>query len=206
MGATWEVLREEEQKTAFVALKSSLEAAVSAPARLKTPPKIVLAMWSKGMPSRATSSTGNDPTEWQRNFSATASAARLLTDLGNRFNELGMPNERRSALQLLRNIKPANMDQDKESRAVWAQQLISLAEDYRTSNEYLEAGRIYSFVGSESENWEGRAEALYKGGLLLYRSGRREEALEAFKKAKADGNNLFYANLANERLNQIETK
>ena len=84
--------------------------------------------------------------------------------------------------------------------------MIGLAEDYRTSNEYLEAGRIYTFVGSESENWEGRAEALYKGGLLLYRSGRREEAVDAFNKAKADGNNLFYANLANERLNQIETK
>lgn len=206
MSATWSVLREDEQKAAFVSLKSALEAAVSAPARLKSPPKVVLAMWTKGMPSRATGTTGSDPTEWSRNFSAAASAARLLTDLGNRFNELGMPAERRAALQLLRNIKPANMEQDKESRAIWAQQLMSLAEDYRTSNEYLEAGRIYSFIGSESENWEGRAEALYKGGLLLYRSGRREEALDSFRKAKADGNNLFYANLATERLNQIENQ
>ena len=206
MGSTWEILREDEQKTAYIALKSHLEAAVSSPDRLKTPPKIVLTMWTKGMPSRATTSTGTDATDWSKNFSATSSASRLLTDLGNRFGELGMAKEKRSALQLLRNIKPANMEQDKESRNAWAQQLIGLAEDYRTSNEYLEAGRIYTFVGSESENWEGRAEALYKGGLLLYRSGRREEAVDAFNKAKADGNNLFYANLANERLNQIETK
>ena len=72
------------------------------------------------------------------------------------------------------------------------------------ANQNLEAGRIYSLVGKESQNWEGRAEALYKGGLLLYKAGRREEAIDAFTKASNDGNNLFYANLARERLGQIQ--
>ena len=59
-------------------------------------------------------------------------------------------------------------------------------------------------VGAQSEDWEGRAEALYKGGLLLYKAGRREEALEALNNASNDGNNLFYSNLARERLSQIK--
>ena len=58
-------------------------------------------------------------------------------------------------------------------------------------------------TGLKSENWEKRAEALYKGGLLLYRSGRREEALKAFEGAANDGNNLLYAELARKRLEQL---
>ena len=68
----------------------------------------------------------------------------------------------------------------------------------------MEAGRAYALTGSESSNWEGRAEALYKGGLLLYRAGRREEALKAFRQASEDGNNLLYAELAKKRLDQLE--
>jgi hypothetical protein len=85
-------------------------------------------------------------------------------------------------------------------------QLLLLAEEYRKDNEYLEAGRTFGLVASESENWEGRAETLYKAGLLLYRAGRKDEAVVALEKAKADGNNLFYANLATERLTQIQKK
>lgn len=203
---TWENLKENERRDIYVALKDPLEKTVNASAKLRTPPKIVLASWSAGLGSKADATSASAPNDWQKNFSPSAGSARLLTSLAKRFAELGMNPERRAALQLLRNIKPGNFGQDKEAQKLWSNQLLSLAEELRATNEYLEAGRIFAFVGAESQNWEGRAEALYKGGLLLYRAGRRDEALEAFRKAKADGSNLFYANLADERLNQIENR
>ena len=101
-------------------------------------------------------------------------------------------------------MTPKDLGDDKAAKQTWASELINLAEDYRKANQYLDAGRLFNLVGAEAENFEGRAEALYKGGLLLYRAGRRAEAVEALKKAEADGNNLFYANLAKERLSQLQ--
>ena len=115
-----------------------------------------------------------------------------------------MTAERRQAIGLMKQMKPSQFEDDKAAKQIWSRELVKLAEDYRSASDYLEAGRLYSLVGSESQNWEGRAEVLYKGGLLLYRAGRRDEALAAFKQAGADGNNLFYANLAKERLSQLE--
>jgi tetratricopeptide (TPR) repeat protein len=129
-----------------------------------------------------------------------------MSDLAARFQLLGLSGERRQALGLLKEMKPSQFGDDKAARKAWMDQLLSLAEEYRKDNEYLESGRIFSLVASESESWDGRAETLYKAGLLLYRAGRKDEAVAALEKAKADGNNLFYANLASERLNQIQKK
>jgi tetratricopeptide (TPR) repeat protein len=154
--------------------------------------------------TRATATAGTAPNDWEKSFSPSGSAVLLLTDLARRFAEMGMTKERRAAVTLLKHLKPAEFDGDRAAKDVWASELLKLAEDYRKANDYLEAGRLYSLVGKEAENFEGRAEALYKGGLLLFRSGRREEALAAFRDAAADGNNLFYSNLAKERLSQLE--
>ena len=81
--------------------------------------------------------------------------------------------------------------------------LVGLAEDYRKDDQLLEAAELYTFAATNSINWEDRAESLYKGGLLLYKVGRRQEAVAAFTAASQDGNNLFYANLAKERLHQL---
>jgi tetratricopeptide (TPR) repeat protein len=104
----------------------------------------------------------------------------------------------------LRQINLKTKQPDKDALRVWTDELTQLAEEFRRSNDYLEAGRLYALTGSENNQWEGRAEALYKGGLLLYRSGRRDEAVAAFQKAADDGNNLLYAALAKKRLEQIQ--
>ena len=117
---------------------------------------------------------------------------------------MGMSKEKRKSLALLKHMKPSQFADDKAAKTLWANELIRLAEEHRKASEYLEAGRLFSLVGSEAQNFEGRAEALYKGGLLLYRAGRREEAIESFRKSSEDGNNLFYANLAKERLSQLD--
>ena len=204
MAKTWQTLKPNEQKDLTVALKDPMERSVTSPSMLRTPPQIMLSTWTEAFSTKVTTTSGGNPTDWERNFSPAVSTTTFVTDLGRRFGELGLVNERRQALQLLRKVKPN--EADKEAQKIWAAELVKLAEEYRTNNDYLEAGRIYAFVGEESSNLESRAETLYKGGLLLFRAGRKEEAIAAFQKAKADGNNLFYANLADERLNQIESK
>ena len=81
--------------------------------------------------------------------------------------------------------------------------MTKLAEDHRKADEFLEAGKIYTQIGEVTSLENSRAESLYKGGLLLFRAGRKEDAIKALEKAKGDPNNLFYSNLATERLNQI---
>ena len=93
---------------------------------------------------------------------------------------------------------------DKKASSLWVGQLVELAEDYRRTNQYLKAGRTYAFIGKEAIDWDSRAEALYKGGLLLFRAGRRDEALNAFTEASQDTNNLLYAELAKRRLDQLQ--
>ncbi len=201
--ATWKRLKPDEQQQVGISYKEAFEKTVTSPAKLRTAPKIVLSNWTKALATK-TSTTGGEATDMNRNFSPSGSAVILMSDLGKRFAELGLPDERRQAISLLKNMKPSEFEDDKAAKQLWANQLMSLAEDYRKGSQFLDAGRIYSLIGAESENWEGRAEALYKGGLLLYRAGRREEAMDAFKKAGDDGNNLFYANLAKERLAQLQ--
>lgn len=203
-GVIWQRLKDDERKIIAISFKEPLEKTITDPPRLRTPAKIILDSWNQALSTRVTTTAGSEPNEWQKNFSPSAAAAQLLTDLAKRFSEMGMINERRSALGLLKQLKPSDFEDDPAAKELWASQLIKLAEDRRKANDFLEAGRLYSLVGKEAENYSGRAEALYKGGLLLFRSGRRDEAIAAFKDAAADGSNLFYANLAKERLSQIE--
>ena len=206
MDAYWNALKPDERASLSTAYREPFEQTITSQAKLRTPAKIVLANWSKSLSTPAsaniTSKTGGS--ELATGYSPSGAAVILLTDLAKRFGELGMIKERREALGVLRTMKPKDFEDDKAAKDIWAKQLTSLAEDYRQSNQYLDAGRLFSLVGEGSENWEGRAEALYKGGLLLYRAGRRDEALTSFRAAASDTNNLFYANLAKERLAQIE--
>ena len=206
MAATFAGLKSAEKEQLYATFRQPLEASVEAPAKLRTPPKIILSAWKDHYAARQSASSGSSPTDTKNEFAPSAASAKLVSNLAARFAVLGMEKERREALGLLRGMKPAQFGEDKDARKAWMDQLLQLADEYRKDNEYLDAGRIYSLVASESENWEGRAETLYKAGLLLYRAGRKDEAVAALEKAKADGNNLFYANLATERLNQIQKK
>ncbi|MEI6832569.1 MAG: hypothetical protein WCL28_01140 [bacterium] len=114
-----------------------------------------------------------------------------------------MPKERREAMQLMRFIKPTQLEQDKIAAKLWAAEMTKLAEDHRKADEFLEAGQIYTQIGDVTALDDARAESLYKGGLLLFRAGKKDDAIKALEKAKGDPNNLFYSKLATERLNQM---
>ncbi|MBM4253347.1 MAG: tetratricopeptide repeat protein [Deltaproteobacteria bacterium] len=200
----WARLSADEQAKLGVAYKNYFEQTVISPAKLRSGPKIVLANWTAALATKKSADNGGEAKDWTRNFSPSGSAVLLLTDLGKRFSELGMPVERKKAIDLLKYMKPKDFADDAAAKKVWASELTALADEYRKANQYLDAGRLFSQVGEEAENWDGRAEALYKGGLLLFRAGRRAEAIEAFRKASDDGNNLFYSNLAKERLGQLQ--
>ncbi len=200
----WDRLSVEEKAKLTVAYKEPFEQTIKSPAKIRIGPRIVLSNWTDALTTKKSTQNGGENTDWTRNFSPSGSAVLMLTDLGKRFGQLGMASERKQAISLLKYMTPKEFADDAAAKKVWASELTSLAEDYRKANQYLDAGRLLAQVGADAENWEGRAEALYKGGLLLYRAGRRAEAIESFKKASEDGNNLFYSNLAKERLSQLQ--
>lgn len=206
MAATLASLKSAEREQLYATFRQSLESSLTSGAKLRTPPKLILSSWKDHYAARQTTSSGGTAPDLKNEFAPSAASAKLISNLSARFAALGLEKERRESLGLLRDMKPAQFGDDKEARKAWMDQLLLLAEEYRKDNEYLEAGRIFGLVATESENWEGRAETLYKAGLLLYRAGRKDEAVAALEKAKADGNNLFYANLATERLTQIQKK
>jgi len=200
---SWKVLTAEEKSAILAEIKPDLEANLTAPQLARTPPRILLETWNQTLASAtptAGSAVGNSRAEAQ----PTARMIYLIADLSKRFEQLSMDPERQAAKQLLRKINLKSATPDKDALRVWTNELTALAEEFRRNNDYLEAGRLYTLTGTENNQWEGRAEALYKGGLLLYRSGRRDEAMAAFQQAADDGNNLLYAELAKKRLEQIQ--
>lgn len=201
----WSKLTPEDQRKVAVGYKRVLEENAVSPIVLKTPPKILLSQWTDSLsttldPTTADTGTGT----WESNFSASSSLVKFLKSLATRFTELGLENERAQSIALMQKMTPKDFGDDNEAKVVWANELSQLADDYRKANRYLDSGRLYTEVAQKSENWERKSEALYKGGLLLYRAGRKDEAIAALRDASQDGSNLFYQNLAKERLNQLE--
>ena len=206
LATLWKKLKEDEKNKIFTALKDPIENLLRENSKLHTPMKILLESFTANVAKnsiKASTVNGQENQDVVGNFSPSQSQFRLLTTLGKRFADLGMTQERRQTIELLRQVKPGSKETDTKAVAEWANQLRTLAEEYRKSSNYLEAGRVYATVGEEA-NDEKRAETLYKAGLLLYRAGRRQEAIDAFKKAQDDGNNVFYSNLAKERLSQLD--
>jgi len=201
----WSKLKPDDQRKFSVGYKTVLEDNIHSPIILKAPPKILLSQWTNSLATNLDPTTGDSgPSTWQTSFSPNGSLVKFLKKLAARFTELGMEKESATSIALMRKMKPQDFEDDIEAKLVWAEELASLADDYRKANRYLDAGRLYTEVADKSENWERKSEALYKGGLLLYRAGRKEEALAALRNASQDGSNLFYQNLAKERLNQLE--
>ena len=203
MGIVWSELNDDEKNSLKVSYKGHFEQTLSDPGLLKTPPRIILSSWSEALGSNQNIDIESDAKEWTKSYSPSGDAIRLLRKLIKRFRSLGLTKERREATNLLKQITPDKFEGDKEAQAAWTNELINLAEEYRKNNQYLEAGRLYTFTAESAVDWNGRAESLYKGGLLLYRSGKRKEAIDSLTKASQDGDNLFYANLAKERLTQL---
>lgn len=159
-------------------------------------------LWSlkKSLDPNSASSTS---AAFKSKFIENERSVQAIKNLALVFERIGDKRKSQEATNLLRFVDP-NAFSRPQDRKLWAEELAALAEDYRLQNKYLDAGRIYALTGEKSTDWENRAEALYKGGLLLYRSGRREEALSAFEQAASDSNNLLYAELARKRLEQLK--
>ncbi|MCX6117157.1 MAG: tetratricopeptide repeat protein [Proteobacteria bacterium] len=207
LNTTWAALKSDERSQIQTGMNQHLEKNVASSLKSKTPAKILLDKWSTTLtvnPPKVSATNGNNPANEVGNFSPSATTVQQLDELGKKFADIGLTDERRKALELMRFIQPAAIEKDKQALKVWSSQLLSLAEEYRKSNEFLEAGQLYTLVGDSQSNQENRAEANYKGGLLLYRAGRKDDAIKALEKAKSDTNNLFYSKLATERLDQIQ--
>ena len=209
MSDIWGKLKGDEKAILITALGAALQDVVASDAKLRTPPRIILEQYKTALttsPPKMSATNGTGSTEWAGNFSPSASTVRLLDDLGKKFAELGMTAERRQSIELMKFLKPSQFEQDKEASKLWASELTKMAEEHRKADEFLEAGELYTLIGDSTSMSETRAESLYKGGLLLFRAGKKQDAIKALEKAKGDTTNLFYSKLATERLNQIDSK
>lgn len=203
MAAIWTKLSEQEKASILTQYSDALKQAAVSDNKLQSPPRIILAALDRSLGGRLASESDTGDT-WKSNYSPSKATFEILLNLISKFEALGMNANRRKAQTLLAKLDPGQLEADKEAEEQWLESMLQLAEEYRTSQSYLESGRIYALTAEKSKNWVRRAEALYKGGLLLFRSGKREEAIKALTAASQDGNNMFYANLAKERLNQLQ--
>ncbi len=198
----WNKLRDDEKMQLAVAYKVQLDSAVTKKLKAPSLPKINLELWTKSLNTKA--DLNSNPEEWSKSWRPSASTVSFLKVLSEHFGALGLPNEKQKTNELIGRIKPDLLKDDPDAKNIWLNELIDLAEEHRKANRYLESGRLFAEAARNADQWDKKAEALYKGGLLLYRAGQKNEALTALKQAAEDTNNFFYANLAKERLNQLE--
>lgn len=203
MTRIWKQLSRDQQDQFRISYKNHIETSVKSNNALVTPANILYSSWSQSLTHKDTMSENDPVATWMKSYSPSTTTVHLLQNLAGKFQELGLNKKRKQTIRLLQKINPSIFKDDAEAKSIWSSELIGLADEYRQKNSYLEAGRLYTFTAENSRDWEDRAEALYKGGLLLYRAGKREESIKALTKASQDGNNLFFANLAKERLNQL---
>ena len=199
----WAKLPAKDKENLQATYKKHFEASLVHPNNLRAPAIILLAAWDDALSTKMEATSATDKEARAGAYSPSAQTVKTLDMLAKRFARLGMATQRRRALGLMRKLSAKDMEDDKAAKATWYKNLLSFADELRVSNELVEAGRIYTFAARSGETWEKKAEALYKGGLLLYKAGKREEAVQAFEQASQDPNNLFYANLAKERLTQL---
>ena len=199
----WESVDREKRDALYSSMRVPLEKGILRDDdKTVLPAMMILDQWTKMLSTERSMGSDQSPGGAQM-VSSGAASLQLIVSLSKRFQKLGKENERQQSIALLKQIKPSSFGDDQVARKLWADQLYSLANEYRESNKVLDAAKLYAQAGSEAGSWDRRAESLYRGGLLLLRSGQKQEATEALRKASEDQNNLFYANLAKERLNQI---
>ncbi|MEZ4742019.1 MAG: hypothetical protein R3B45_06190 [Bdellovibrionota bacterium] len=175
MISVWNSLSEEEKNKLSTANKEHLESVIMSNSHLKAPLDIVLNSWSKKLSSQLTVNNEETQPSTETKDSPTASSIYLLEKLANKFQEHGEVEKRKKTIRIMQSITPKSFQDDKKAQQIWSKELLSLAEEYRKANNYLEAGRLYTFTAQNSQNNDNRAENLYKGGLLLYRSGQRKK-------------------------------
>jgi hypothetical protein len=202
----WQAMKDEEKRKAFAEVQPEIEDNVRTSIRVKSSPKILLEILGQDLATTVSTASNSSQTV---NGSTTVQGPSikmiyLISELGKRLDEQGQSADAKRARGLLRKLDIKSLQADKDALAIWTKELQKLAEELREGNDYLEAGRIYALTGKGNNQWEGRAEALYKGGLLLFRSGRKDEAIQAFQEAASDGGNALYAELAKKRLEQIK--
>ncbi len=165
---------------------------------LEAPAEIVLENWQQVL----TKSKEQKP-DWVRSDPPTEKTVFLLDRLATFFEKAGKKEKSAAAILLFKSLPTDKVNESKEGKKLWAARLLALAEKYREDNQFYDAGGLHVYLATHIKDWDQRAESFYKGGLLLYRAGKREMAIQALKSAQEDGNNPFYANLAKEHLVQL---
>lgn len=200
MKSLWKDMTDVDKAKVWQDIKGDLENSLVSDATfsLEAPAEIVLENWQQVL----TKSKGQKP-DWVRTHPPTEKTVFLLDHLATFFEKAGKKEQSAAAILLFKSLPTEKVNESKEGKKLWAARLLELAEKYREDNQFYDAGSLHVYLATHVKDWDQRAESFYKGGLLLYRAGKREMAIQALKSAQEDGNNPFYANLAKERLVQL---
>ena len=110
-----------------------------------------------------------------------------------------MRSERKKCLELLSSLSLTPTDNDKNTNLAWSNNLVVLAEDYRANQDYKNAATTYTKAAGL--NPEQQVSLLYKGALLFYQSGDKNEAISLFSEcASLESQDPYYSSLCKERL------
>lgn len=202
----WNKLREYASNDLKDLLADGLDIYLASQSRAKTPALMVLSYLRSELSgeeknnvsagaAKATEEVVDKKTAEQRVFE--------VVKLANKFKSIGNVEKAEESILLLKKISPKDFVESTKANSLWKNSLIDLADSFRQKKQFLKAGILYTYVAENVENWDKRAEVLYKGGILLFKGGNRVRSIEAFTAASQDGNNLLYANLAKERLTQM---
>lgn len=188
----WGTLSLDNKKTLYAKIKTPIERTLVEAPEMTSAALAVKEILAKKLEAKELSS---DPLEIDKSIS-------LVSTIIKNLRKAGLESESNESYQLLRLI-PIDKATDQTVRNSWATKLIEFAEILRDRGDTIEAGRVFVDAAEKAGDWSASAEAFYKGGLLLFRGGKRQEALEALRKASSDRDNLYYANLAKERIQQL---
>jgi hypothetical protein len=193
MSDIWSSLSKEDKKNIAKNYKSFFEDSLLKDDQESMPAKILLESWLDVSDSVS-----------DNLFSKSLIRLDLIKNLEKKFKKLNLEKERKSTLLLLKEIDKKYFNNKKDEKKEWLDDIILFAEEMRNKNDLIESGELYIFAGENSEVWENRSEFLYKGGLLLERSGKKDEAMSAFTKASQDTSNILYSSLAKEKINKTK--
>lgn len=192
--STWQQLPATAKEKQYAAVKSELQLALLESRAGAGSAEIFVENQAKLLSSETPAS--NDEAQAATQVKLLSNSIRLLDGAGKKVPA-------KKARELLLQMKPELIKKDAEARSIWTTEVSRAANDYRKADQFYDAGKAYVALGDASDD-KGKAESLYKGGLLLFRAGKRDEAMNAFKRASEDRNDRIYADMAQKRLQQLQ--
>ncbi len=183
----WKDLTDKEKNSLGISMKSEFKSGVLSNVNIKTPALVYLDLWVLSLEK------GRGP------YSEDGSTSSELSSLASKFESLGLRPEKKKTLELMLKLKTDTMRAS--DRSDLTEDLISLAEEYRSQKDFEKSATSYIKVAEVST--DGKASFLYKGSLMYLQAGMNKEAHTYLTECSNYNDDKYYANLCKERLEKL---